>query len=61
MVLQGYRTYLVAVLMAVFGALAVVDWNTVLTDPGAGWVAVISAVIMAAMRAITTTPPGTKP
>ena len=56
--LVGYRTYLVAVLMAVFGALAVVDWNAVLSNPEAGWVAVVSAVIMAAMRAITSTPPG---
>jgi hypothetical protein len=56
--LVGYRTYLVAVLMAVFGALAVVDWNAVLSNPEAGWVAVASAVIMAAMRAITSTPPG---
>lgn len=54
----GYRTYIVAVLMAVFGALAVVDWNSVLSDPASGWTLVISAVIMAVMRAITTTPPG---
>lgn len=53
----GYRTYLVAVLMAVFGALSVLDWNLVLNDPKAGWSLVISAVIMAVMRAITTTPP----
>lgn len=56
--LVGYRTYLVAVLMAVFGALAVVDWNAVLADPKAGWTLVASAVIMAVMRAVTTTPPG---
>lgn len=56
--LVGYRTYLVAVLAAVFGALAIIDWNTVLTDPQAGWTAVIMAVLMAAMRAITSTPPG---
>lgn len=58
MFLVGYRTYLVAVLMAVFGTLAVVDWNAFLDNPTAGWVAVVSAVVMAVMRAITTTPPG---
>lgn len=58
MFLVGYRTYLVAVLMAVFGTLAVVDWNAFLDNPTAGWVAVVSAVVMAIMRAITTTPPG---
>lgn len=56
--LTGYRTYLVAVLMAVFGALSVLDWNVVLSDPNVGWSLVVSAVLMAAMRAITTTPPG---
>jgi len=56
--LVGYRTYLVAVLMAVFGALAVADWNAILSNPESGWVALASAVVMAAMRAITSTPPG---
>ena len=56
--LVGYRTYLVAVLAAVFGALAIIDWNAVLTDPQAGWATVIMAVLMAVMRAITSTPPG---
>lgn len=61
MFLQGYRTYIVAVLMAVFGALAVADWNAILSNPESGWVALFSAVVMAAMRAITTTPPGSQP
>lgn len=59
--LVGYRTYLVAVLAAVFGALAIVDWNAVVADPAAGWATVVMAVVMAAMRAITSTPPGEKP
>ena len=58
--LVGYKTYLVAVLMAVFGALAVADWNAIITNPESGWVAVVSAVVMAAMRAITSTPPGSQ-
>ena len=56
----GYRTYLVAALAAVFGALAIIDWNAVLSDPAAGWATVVMAVLMAAMRAITTTPPGSR-
>lgn len=51
--MNGYKTYLVAILMAVFGALAQTDWNTFLNDPKAGWAVIASAVIMAVMRAIT--------
>ncbi len=56
--MKGYRTYIAAVLMAVFGILAMYDWNTFLNDPKAGTVALVSAIIMAALRSITTTPPG---
>lgn len=55
--LQGYRTFVAALLMAVFGALAILDWNIILADPKVGWTLVLSAVVMAVMRAITTTPP----
>ena len=58
--LQGYRTYLAAVLLAVFGVLAQVDWVAFINDPKAGWVAIGSAILMAVMRTITTTPPGVK-
>ena len=54
----GYRTYLVSALIAVFGVLEATDWNSLLDNPGAGWVAVSAAVIMAIMRSITTTPAG---
>lgn len=54
----GYRTYIAAALMAIFGALASTDWLAFLDDPKAGAVAVGSAIIMAIMRAVTTTPPG---
>lgn len=56
--MTGYRTYLAAVLVAIFGALASTDWLAVLNDPKAGAVAIASAVLMAAMRAVTKTPPG---
>lgn len=55
--LIGYRTYVAAALMALFGVLATVDWNTMLQNP-AGLVAVGGAVLMAILRSITTTPPG---
>jgi hypothetical protein len=57
--LVGYRTYIAAALMAIFGVLATVDWNAVLQNP-AGLVAVGSAVLMAVLRSITSTPPGQK-
>lgn len=55
--MQGYRTYLVAAMMAAFGALATIDWNPILSDPKAGWTAVVSAVVMAIMRSITNPAP----
>jgi len=58
MLLQGYRTFIVSALMAVFGALALVDWNAFIDNPQAGIVAIFSAIIMAILRAFTATPPG---
>jgi len=57
--MQGYRTYIAAGLVAVFGAFAATDWIAFLDDPKAGAVAVGSAALMAIMRSITSTPPGT--
>jgi len=54
----GYRTYLVSALIAIFGTLEAIDWNSFFDNPGAGWVAIFTAVVMAVMRSITTTPPG---
>ena len=56
--LQGYRTYIVSFLMALFGVLALVDWNAFIDNPQAGIVAIISGAVMAFFRSITTTPPG---
>ncbi len=58
--LIGFRTYIIAALTAAFGALAVVDWNSFLQDPKAGWSVVAMSVIMAVMRSITSTPPASK-
>lgn len=59
--LQGYRTYIAAGLLAVFGVLAQTDWNGFLNDPKAGAVAIGSAVLFALLRTVTTTPPLQKP
>ncbi len=56
--MTGYRTYIAGTLVAIFGALASTDWIAFLNDPKAGAVAVASAVVMAVMRAFTTTPAG---
>ena len=52
--LNGYKTYIVAALIAAFGVLANTDWSSLLDHPdSAKWVAIGSAVLMAVMRAIT--------
>lgn len=56
--MTGYRTYIAAALVAAFGALAATDWVGFMNDPKAGAVAIGSAVLMAVMRSVTTTPPG---
>ena len=56
--LTGYRTYLVSALVAIFGVLEATDWNSLLDNPGAGWVALGAAILMAVMRSITTGPAG---
>jgi hypothetical protein len=53
----GYRTYIAAGLVALFGVLAATDWVSFLANPKAGLVAIGSALLMALMRSITTTPP----
>ena len=51
--MTGYRTYLAAALLALFGVLAQTDWVAFLADPKAGAVAIGSGVLMAIMRSIT--------
>jgi len=51
--LNGYKTYLVAVLTAVFGVLATHDWISFFNDPKAGWAILGMSLLMAVMRAIT--------
>jgi hypothetical protein len=55
--MTGYRTYIAAGLVALFGVLAQTDWISFLSNPKAGLVAIGSAILMAIMRSITTTPP----
>lgn len=56
--MKGYRTYVAAALVAVFGALASTDWIAAFADPKAGAVAIGAAALMAILRSVTTTPPG---
>jgi hypothetical protein len=51
--LNGYKTYLVAILTAVLGVLAATDWVSFFNDPKAGWAVLAMSVLMAVMRAIT--------
>jgi len=55
--LVGFRTYLVSLMVAIFGILEVTDWYAFLDNPAAGAVALGSAVLMAVLRTITHTPP----
>lgn len=57
--LQGYRTYIAAGLMALFSALAIVDWNVFMADPKAGAWGLFVSIVMVLMRTVTTTPPAT--
>jgi hypothetical protein len=54
--MAGYKTYVAAVLVAVFGVLAQTDWISFLNNPTAGLVAIGSAILFAIMRAITNSP-----
>lgn len=56
--MKGNRTYIVAAITAIFGVLAMVDWNTFLQDPKAGASVLGMSILMAVMRSITSTPPG---
>lgn len=57
--MQGYRTYLAAGLVALGGIIAQTDWISVMANPKAGLVALGTALLMAIMRSITSTPPAT--
>ena len=59
--MQGNRTFIVAGIQVLVGVLAQTDWVAAVNNPKAGMVAIGSGLLMAGMRAITTTPPGVKP
>ena len=52
--MKGYRTFIFAAVTAMAGVIA----TATLPSSQAGWTALGMAVLMAALRAITTTPPG---
>jgi len=56
--LKGYRTFAVAGVLAVLGALETLQWTDILSEQTAGLVVVGIAALMAAFRTFTTTKPG---
>lgn len=56
--LTGFKTYIAAALVAVFGVLQAVDWVTFIGNPKAGLQTVGVAILMAIMRSVTSTSPG---
>jgi hypothetical protein len=56
--LQGYKTYVAAGLVAAFGVLAMTDWVAFLSNPSAGATALLTSLLFAVLRAVTTTPGG---
>lgn len=54
--MEGYKTYIAAVLVTVFGVLAQTNWIEFLANPTAGIVAIGTAILFAVMRAISTGP-----
>ena len=43
--LQGYKTYIAAGLVAAFGVLAMTDWVAFLSNPSAGATALITSLL----------------
>lgn len=56
--MNGWRTYLAAAIVAAGGVIAQTDWVSFLANPKAGLVAIGTALLMAIMRSVTMTPPG---
>jgi hypothetical protein len=56
--LTGYKTYIAAALVAAFGVLAMTDWVSFLSNPSAGATALLTSLLFAVLRAITTTAGG---
>lgn len=58
--MTGYKTMIVAALVAMVGALQGLDWLSLLPSgtEAVGWVTTGLAVVMMVLRALTTTPVG---
>jgi hypothetical protein len=55
--LTGYKTYIAAALVAMFGVLQATDWVSFIGNPKAGLQTVGVAILMAILRTVTSTPP----
>ena len=57
--LKGWRTILFSLLLATVGVLEATDWADLVPDgPAKGWTLLAIALLIAWLRAITTTPIG---
>lgn len=54
--LKGFKTFIVALLLAIFGALESFDFTQFLNEEVSGYVVLGVSVIMMVLRAITGTP-----
>ena len=57
--LKGWRTILFSLLLATVGVLEATNWADLIPDgPAKGWILLAIALVIAWLRAITTTPIG---
>ncbi len=54
--MTGFKTFIIALLIAIFGALEVFDFTTFLTVDNAGYVTAGIGIVMFILRALTKTP-----
>lgn len=56
--MQGWKTYIAAVLIIVTGILAQTNWIEFIANPKAGLIAIATGVFFAIMRAVSVGPGG---
>lgn len=56
--LKGKRSFILAAIIAILGALQTLDWSQVVTEENAGVVLIVLAAMIAILRRYTNTAPG---
>lgn len=56
--LKGKRSFILAAIVAVLGALQTLDWSQVVTEENAGVVLIVIGALIAIVRQYTNTAPG---